>query len=61
MASLSLLYVVLVIVGLLISAGLVAAGQLIPVIGYWFVILWFVVAVYAVFFRKREADRLLET
>jgi len=59
MASLALLYVVLVVVGLLISGGLVAAGQLLPVIGYWIVILWFIVAVYAIFFRKREVDRLL--
>jgi len=59
LASLGLLYILLLAVATLVSVGLTLAGQAVPVIGYLLVFVWFSVAIYAIFFRKREVDRLL--
>jgi hypothetical protein len=59
MTSLSFLYVLIVVVGILISTGLLLSGQVAPMIGYWAVVVWFILAVYVIFFRKTEIDTLV--
>ena len=59
MTTLTILFPLLGAVGVLISIGLALAGQILPIIGYLLVIVWLVLAVYVIFFREREVDRLL--
>jgi lipopolysaccharide export LptBFGC system permease protein LptF len=59
MTSLSFLYVLIVVVGILISTGLLLSGQVAPIIGYWAVVVWFILAAYVIFFRKTEIDTLV--
>ena len=59
MTTLTILFPLLGAVGVLISIGLALAGQILPIIGYLLVIVWLVLAVYVIFFREREVDRLV--
>lgn len=59
MTTLAILFVLLSAAGVLISIGLALAGQILPIAGYLLVIVWLVLAVYIVFFRETEVDRLV--